>query len=281
MTDELRDRLGFDAPPIISAAEVAVAIADGRPVALADMRPESDDGTPVPRRPGAVIVDLDTVCADPPAPVLGRHPLPSSERFAAELGALGLSPHHHVVVYDDLAGLTAGRLVWMLRTLGRPASLLDGGAAAADAAELATPTPPPTSVSAVPWPTEAIVDADEVAATVAAGGTVLDARSPERHRGEVEPLDAVAGHIPGARNVPFLSTMDDDGHLLDPGRLAERLASFDEQTVVSCGSGVSACQLALAIEQINGGRPRLYVGSWSGWSTDPGRPIATGPEATP
>ena len=270
-----------DTPPIITAAAVASAIADGRRVVLADLRPDPADGPPIARRPGAVVVDLDTVCADPPAPVLGRHPLPTAERFAAELGALGLGPERHVIAYDDLAGLKAGRLVWMLRTLGRPASLLDGGAAAADTAELATTTPEPTTVPVEPWPADAIVDADGVVSVIDAGGTVLDARAPERHRGEVEPLDAVAGHIPGARNVPFTTTMDADGRLLGDGELADLLAGFDDTTVVSCGSGVSACQLALAIEHINGGTPRLYVGSWSGWSTEPGRPIATGTEATP
>ena len=270
-----------DVPPIASAEAVAAAIADGRPVVLADMRLDPADGPPLARCEGAVVVDLDTVCADPPAPILGRHPLPTAERFATELGALGMSPGHHVVVYDDLAGLKAGRLVWMLRTLGRPASLLDGGAAAAAAAALATTTPAPATVPAQPWPADAIVDADRVVATIEAGGTVLDARSGERHRGEIEPLDAVAGHIPGARNVPFTTTMDAGGRLLTDAELADLLDGFDDTTVVSCGSGVSACQLALAIEQINGGRPRLYVGSWSGWSTEPGRPIATGPEATP
>lgn len=264
--------------PFADPTEVAAWIDAGRPVVLADLSVGADAER---LRPGAVAVDLDTVCADPPEPVLGRHPLPSPERFAAELGALGIGPDSIVIAYDDLRGLKAGRLVWMLRVLGRDAALLDGGAAAAAAAGLATDPPTPTTCPVVPWPADELVDADAVVAHVAAGGRLLDARAPERYRGETEPLDAVAGHIPGAENQPFTDTMDTDGRLLDDAALGARLGAFGADTVASCGSGVSACQLILAVERATGGRPRLYVGSWSGWSTEPGRPIATGPDPTP
>jgi thiosulfate/3-mercaptopyruvate sulfurtransferase len=231
--------------------------------------------------PGAVLVDLDTVLSDPPDGVRGRHPLPTPERFADELGRLGIGVGVTVVAYDDRGGAFAGRLVWMLRAIGQPAALLDGGSNAwrdeggAWTADLAAARP--TAVRAVvDWPTGALVDADAVAAHVDAGGVVIDSREAIRYRGDSEPIDPVAGHVPGAINRFFGDHLD-GGHL-DTVRAAAELATIadDPEAIVYCGSGVTACHNALAAEAVGLGRPRVYVGSWSGWSADPDRAISTG-----
>ena len=226
--------------------------------------------------PGARFVSLDDDLADHPGPVVGRHPLPTPERFAAVLGSLGVAPTDHVVAVDGRGGGFAARLVWMARIIGQRASLLADGwrgpwesslpTSDTDTQASADSTFEPVERHPIPWPPDALADADEVAATVRLGGTVVDSRAPERHRGEVEPLDAVAGHIPGSINLPF----DDD----DP----RRFDHFDtgRPIIVLCGSGVTACFNALAMEAAGLSRPKVYVGSWSGWSTDPDRPIAVG-----
>jgi thiosulfate/3-mercaptopyruvate sulfurtransferase len=233
--------------------------------------------------PGAVWIDLDAVLASPPSAESGRHPLPTPEAFAAGLGAAGVADDALVVGYDDLGGMAAGRLVWLLRTLGRPAALLDGGLAAwrgpleRDEASRAA-----VERRANPWPTAAFASAEEAAA--AAAGTaavVIDARAPERYRGEVEPLDARAGHIPGAANAPFAANLA-EGRFLPPSELRQRFADLgiDDTTevIAYCGSGVSACHNLLALEAagLDPGRARLYPGSWSQWAADPTRPAATG-----
>ena len=228
--------------------------------------------------PGARFVSLDDDLADAPGPIVGRHPLPTPEHFAAVLGSLGIEPTDHVVAVDGRGGGVAARFVWMLRVIGQRASLLADDwtgpwesslpTADADRSGDGARSFDPVDRHPIPWPPEAIADADEVAATVRLGGTVIDSRAPERYRGEVEPLDAVAGHVPGAVNLPF---DDDDPHRfdgIDTGR----------PTIVSCGSGVTACFNALAMEAAGLPRPKVYVGSWSGWSTDPTRPVATGDE---
>lgn len=236
--------------------------------------------------PGAVFVDVDTALSAKGGPTDGRHPLPTPEAFAAALGALGVADDTPVVAYDDASGGVAGRLVWMLRAQGTPAALLDGGMAGWDGPLEAGPGPstprPPVTRTARPWPTERVAAVGEVASP-AAGTVVLDARAPERYRGDVEPVDPRAGHIPGARNLPL-------GRLLDPatGRLADAAAvraRFAEvgvteanaaDVVASCGSGVSACLLLVALEHAGLGRGRLFVPSFSGWSSDPARVVATG-----
>ena len=231
--------------------------------------------------PDAVFVDLETVLAAPASgPVGGRHPMPDPEVFASGLGAAGIGPHTPVVAYDDLDGMVAGRLVWMLRILGAPAALLDGGLAAWPGPVDTGPVPTtPVARPVVPWPAEAMVTADEVAAHVAAGGVVIDSRAGERYRGEVEPIDSRAGHIPGAVNLPFTANLGDDHRFRPAAELAARFAAVgaDEDAIVYCGSGVSACHNLLAMEASGRGRPRLFVGSWSAWSADPARPAAHGP----
>ncbi len=237
--------------------------------------------------PGAVFVDLDEHLAGEASPSVGRHPLPTAEAFAASLGPLGIGPDDPVVAYDDAAGMAAGRLVWMLRVLGRPAALLDGGIDAWDGPLEVEPTVrPPVRVPVVPWPVEALATIDEVAAVAGSpDGTVLDARGAERYRGEVEPVDPRAGHVPGAVNAPFAANLVVDGpgagRFLSPDRLADRYGTLGvtdaATTVAYCGSGVSACHDLLAMEHAGLGRGRLFVGSWSQWShTD--RPAATGPD---
>jgi thiosulfate/3-mercaptopyruvate sulfurtransferase len=223
--------------------------------------------------PGAIFVDLDVALADPGSPERGRHPLPTPERFAAELGGLGIGDGATVVAYDDSGGSTAGRLVWMLRATGAPAALLDGGLTAYDGPLETEPgTRQPTTRTAVPWPPERLVDADTVAA---ATGPVLDARSPERFRGEPNPIDPRLGHVPGARNVAWAGLLDADGHV-DLDRLPDLDPSGDAP-IAYCGSGVSACLVLLALEASGSDRGRLFAGSWSQWSADPARPAVTGP----
>ncbi len=229
--------------------------------------------------PGARFVDLATVLASPAGPGVGRHPMPTPEVFAAGLGAEGIGDDTVVIAYDDLGGMIAGRLVWMLRIIGRPAALLDGGPATWPEPLESGPALPVTSVerTVVPWPPDATLSADEVVAHIEAGGTVVDSRAADRYRGEIEPIDAKAGHVPGAINLPFAGNLA-DGRFRPVAELRERFADagIGEDAVFYCGSGVSACHNVLTAELLGLGRPRVYVGSWSGWSSEPDRPVATG-----
>ena len=232
------------------------------------------------RLPSARFASLDDDLADPPAPGVGRHPLPSAAAFSAVLGRLGIALGTPVVAYDDRNGAFAARLVWMLRIIGQPAALLDGGLDTWSGPFESGPVEPHEPVHdrpAVPWPAEAIADADDVAVHIEHGGVVIDSREPLRYAGKVEPIDAVAGHIPGAINMPFTDNLA-DGQWLDAPQLAERFArlDMDTQAIVYCGSGVTACHNALAVESAGRPLPRVFVGSWSGWSSDPRRPVATG-----
>ncbi len=238
--------------------------------------------------PGARFIDLDTVLAAPAAPGLGRHPMPDPAVFAQGLGEQGIGDDATVIAYDDAGGMIAGRLVWMLRILGTDAALLDGGLGAwiAVNGNDALETGDAADVTAVErrvraWPADAMVDADTVEAHRIAGGVVVDSRAAERYRGDVEPMDAKAGHVPGAINLPFSANIDGtlgDGRFLPQSELAQRFtgAGVDADAIVYCGSGVSACNNILAAEHAGLGRPRLYVGSWSGWSSEPDREVATG-----
>jgi thiosulfate/3-mercaptopyruvate sulfurtransferase len=231
--------------------------------------------------PAAIFVDLDTVLSEPHADDRnGRHPLPTPERFADGLAALGISDHDTVVAYDDLGGIVASRLVWLLRASGHDAALLDGGLAAWPVAELERDAPKPRApgrFTPVPWPAERLASIDELAA----GGQVLiDARDRERFAGGPDPVDPRSGHIPGARSVPVREHLQPDGRIATRERLRETFAQagIGEGTpVISyCGSGVSACLNLLALEHVGLAQGRLYPGSWSEWSRDPARPVATG-----
>lgn len=236
--------------------------------------------------PGAQFVHVDRDLSAPKTGKNGRHPLPTPEFAAALFARLGIDEHKQVVAYDQGNGMYAARLWWMLHWLGHEAAaVLDGGLARwsregrAVTAEVPNVQPASFGVHHV-MPT---VNATGVRASLNRRTLFLvDARAPERFRGEVEPIDQVAGHIPGAHNRPFTQNLDADGTFKLPAFLrAEFMALLDgashETVVHSCGSGVSACHNILAMEVAGLPGTRLYPGSWSEWSADPGRPIERGP----
>ena len=232
--------------------------------------------------PGAVFVDLDTALAGPPG-VGGRHPLPGAEAFARSMRAAGVSSDRPVVVYDSGNSIAAARAWWLLRYFGHPdVRVLDGGfsgwSAAGNPIERGVTAPEAgdfvASAGGMP-----LLDA-ESAATVARDGVLIDARAPERFRGEREPVDPVAGHIPGAVNLPAPELIDIDGRFLALDALRARFAAAGVDDRVAavgayCGSGVAAAYEVLALS-LAGIPAALYVGSWSDWITDPSRPVATG-----
>ncbi len=227
--------------------------------------------------PGALFVDLDRDLAAPPGPA-GRHPLPDPAALTAAMRAAGVVNHRPVVVYDGANGMAAARGWWVLRYFGHPdVRVLEGGLAAWVEAggELVAgdgAAPPAGTFTATPGHLP-VLNADQAAA-LAHTGLLLDARAPERYRGETEPLDPVAGHIPGARNAPVSLDVDAAGRLQ-----AGRVPGIAPGTEVGvyCGSGVSAALKVLALERA-GVRAALYPGSWSEWTADPTRPVATGDE---
>jgi thiosulfate/3-mercaptopyruvate sulfurtransferase len=228
--------------------------------------------------PGAVFVDLDAVLAAPADPARGRHPLPVPGEFAAALGTLGIGDGDAVVAYDDAGGTIAARLVWMLRAIDENAALLDGGLAAWAGELTAEPTRRAHArFTPRAWPLGLLADADAAADR---GNVVLDARAAERYRGELEPVDARAGHIPGARSLPAGGNLDASRRFLVPEALRARFAAVGvgpgAEVISYCGSGVTACHNLLALEHAGLGRGRLYAGSWSQWSSEPGRPAARG-----
>ena len=261
---------------------VGIDRARGDRVVLADVRAYLDgrSGRAAYARghlPGAVFVDLEHDLASPPSAAEGRHPLPDPAAFADRMGELGVGDGDIVIAYDDAGGVMAARLVWMLRALGEEAALLDGGIGAYDGElETAVPRRPRASFTVRPWPADRLAD---LADATSASFVVLDARQPERFRGETEPIDPRAGHIPGARNVSCRENVDATGRFLPADVLRERFAAAgvtDGAAVVSyCGSGVTACHNLLALERAGFAPGRLYPGSWSQYSaTD--RPAATG-----
>ena len=276
----------MDIGPILDAGAVAALLADSGDLVICDVRWYLDgrsgrEAYEAVHLPGAVFVDLDEHLTAEPGPEVGRHALPTAKAFAGSMGELGIGPDATVVAYDAAGGMCAGRLVWMLRVLGQPAALLDGGIASWDGPlETRSSVRPPVEVPVRPWPDRAFTDIDEVAAG-SAGRVLLDARAPERYRGEVEPVDPRAGHVPGAVNAPFAANLA-DGRFRPAVELADHyrgLGVEDAADVIAyCGSGVSACHDLLAMEYAGLGRGRLYVGSWSQWSASD-HPIATGGEA--
>ena len=234
--------------------------------------------------PGAIFVDLDADLSGPPSTAGGRHPLPTPADFAAAIGALGIGDGCTVVAYDDAGGMVAGRLWWMLRSLGESAAVLDGGLDAWPG-RLSTEYPEVTAAHFTPrpWPREAFATMEEVDRLRRASGTVvLDARSSERYAGEPNAIDPRFGHIPGAASAPCAANLAPDGTLRGPEDLREVYAAAgvdgETEAVAYCGSGVSANLDLLALEVAGLGPGRLFVGSWSAWGADPDRPVATGPE---
>jgi thiosulfate/3-mercaptopyruvate sulfurtransferase len=225
--------------------------------------------------PGAVYVDLDSDLSAGSGP--GRHPLPTREAFASALGHLGIGDGDLVVAYDDRGGAIAARLWWMLRDIGhKGVRLLDGGLAAwvgaGHATESGTVTRDPATMSIREPLTRQI---DRVGLEERLGRvTLLDARAPERYRGDEEPIDPVAGHIPTALSASMTDNLNPDETFLDPDSLIERFTNLgvspSTETVVYCGSGVTACHNALAMVRAGLPEPMLYPGSWSDWSSTGG-----------
>lgn len=271
---------------LISAAELADRLAgptDDIPVVcdvrfyLGDHgqgRREYDEG----HLPGARFVDLHTELAGGPGG--GRHPLPPVETFTALLGRLGIAAGTHVVAYDSAGGAIAARLWWMLRSIGHSrASVLDGGIQAWTSAGYALTTEVPRPV-ATEYPSRdewtGVVDADAVAQSAALGGSIVDSRAAERYRGDHEPIDSRAGHIPGAHHLFHGDNLAADGTHRPLAELSERFRGVGSSPIVYCGSGVTACHNLLAMSLVGIADARLYPGSWSEWSADPDREIATG-----
>lgn len=272
--------------PLISAAELIERLdADDGPTVL-DVRWELACGAQRDlytqgHVPGAAFIDLDRELSAPPGP-RGRHPLPSPADFVKAMRRAGVSVSRAVVVYDAATSLPASRAWWLLRHYGHPqVRVVDGGLAAWVAAagrlEAGVQTPPGGDFTGEPG-TMAVLDAD-AAAALAEAGVLLDARAPERFRGDVEPMDPVAGHIPGARNLPMAAQLEPTGRFRHRGELRDGFAAEGIGPTVDvgayCGSGITAAHTVLALE-LAGIQGALYPGSWSGWVADPQRPVATG-----
>jgi len=271
--------------PLISPFELSLRMPDPS-VRLADVRWFLGDAArgrheyEAAHLPGAIFVDLDTDLSATSGP--GRHPLPEPIDLRRRLESLGFGDEHSIVVYDDANGTVAARMWWMLDRLGHAdVTVLDGGLQAWRHAG-GVPTgeviefPAMTLSLGRAW--TGVIDRDELA-RMAAVLDLIDLRAAERYRGDVEPVDTVAGHIPGARNCPAATLLDEDGGLLEPGRLQVQLRAHGIDTnatsVMSCGSGVTACFGALAARIAGIDDPLVYPGSYSDWSSA-GMPIATG-----
>jgi len=269
---ELRERLASDAPPLV--LDVRWALGD----------PHGRDHYAAGHIPGAVFVDLDRELAGSPTPEGGRHPLPDVAELQAAARKWGLREGQPVVVHDDVGNTAAARAWWLLRYAGvTHVSLLDGALGAWRSAGL----PLESGVPAEPRPGDVVLRAGGLPVTDADGvfeltvdGLLLDARAAERYRGEVEPVDPRAGHIPGAVSAPTGENLAGDGTFLPADELRKRFeekgATDSTRIGVYCGSGVTAAHQIAAL-QIAGFEAVLFPGSWSAWSADPARPAATGP----
>jgi thiosulfate/3-mercaptopyruvate sulfurtransferase len=236
--------------------------------------------------PGAVFVDLERDLSTPTKPATaGRHPLPAPDSFAAAMSSLGIGDDSTVIAYDDSGGMTAGRLVVMLRMIGRNAAVLDGGIGLWRGELMTGPGVIPEQLDFTPceWPADRLADVEETAALAESpSGLVMDARAAERFTGEVTQIDPRPGHVPGAVNAPWSATLDPaTGQFRTAAELRRHFNSLgvsDSDSVVTyCGSGVSACMNILAMEQAGLPPARLYVASFSGWSADPEREVELGP----
>ena len=286
--------------PLISVTGLASRLRSADPPALFDVRwrlggPPGIDSYLAGHLPGACFVDLDQALAGPPGSGAGgRHPLPDPAVFETAMRAAGLHQGQQAVVYDEGDATIAARLWWLLRYFGHErVAVLNGGLAAWAAADLPVstevPDPERGSFTAGPGGGMPVLD-DAGAARIGRSGFLLDARVAERYRGEVEPIDPAAGHIPGAISAPAWGNLTRGGLFLSRAELARRFRGLGlprpselvpqagEAPLIGayCGSGVTAAQEILALE-LAGLRAALYVGSWSAWSADPSRPVATGP----
>ncbi|MEU8130793.1 sulfurtransferase [Micromonospora sp. NPDC049049] len=275
--------------PLVEVDRLAAELDQVDPPTLLDVRwrligPPGHDDYLAGHLPGAVFVDLDTALCGVPG-VGGRHPLPDPAALQAALRAAGVRAGHPVVVYDGGDGMAASRAWWTLRWAGhRPVRLLHGGypawVAAGRPVSTDAPAPPPGDIVVRPGDLP-VLDAGQAAALAAADDAVLlDVRAAPRYRGEVEPIDPVAGHVPGAANLPAGEYVGPDGRFLPADVLSERFAAagVTEGRAVAayCGSGVTAAQAVLALHLAGRTDAALYVGSWSNWVADPARPVASG-----
>lgn len=252
--------------PLISVEELDSRLDE---VVLCDLRwslTNPDHGIEAYREghiPGAVFIDLDRDLAAPTGE--GRHPLPAVADFVALLGRLGIARDDEVVVYDDAKGAVAARMWWMLRSIGHErARLLDGGLSAWEEAGKPLSDEQVSAAAKVYPPVEryeGVVGREDLA-----DRPLIDVRAHDRYRGEVEPIDPKAGHIPGAVNVPFSGNLGDHGRFLPPDELRLRYQSAPPDAIVSCGSGVNACHSALAMVLAGRPMPDVYIGSFSDWA---------------
>ena len=278
---------------LISAAQLAIAV-DSPKLRIVDCRfnllePNAGRESYIAGHiPGAVYADLDKDLAAPVTADSGRHPLPTTATLAATFGKLGIAEDTFVVVYDNQGGAVAARAWWLLRWLGHDkVALLDGGLGAwtAQGSSLEEGVTAVESQDFVAkrqngW----TIEVEEIAAAVERGSDLrlVDARAATRFEGEQEPIDTAAGHIPGTVNLAFDRSLDGDGHWRPVDELRQMWSELlndgsPEPWSVMCGSGVTACHLAISAKLGGYPQPRLYVGSWSEWIRDPQRPISTGP----
>lgn len=295
MNDHAVDLDGRRSRVLVGPAGLQGLLDSGKPLTLLDVRwalGRSDGRAQYEAEhvPGAVFVDLETELAGPASPAAGRHPLPSLDALQDAARSWGVRRGVPVVVYDDVAGMSAARAWWLLRWAGLDdVRILDGGLAAwrsrGGAVERGDVVAPESSVTLTAGHLP-VVDADAAQRT-ATEGVLLDARAGARFRGEVEPVDPRAGHVPGAVSLPTAENLDDAGRVLDPEVLLARLAAVgvhpdrrrtdgsDPRVAVYCGSGVTASH-EIAVLASLGVEAALYPGSWSQWSNDPERPAAVG-----
>jgi thiosulfate/3-mercaptopyruvate sulfurtransferase len=236
--------------------------------------------------PGAWYANLDRDLSSPPGPRMGRHPLPDPEHLRLFFGRLGITPGASVVVYDEGGGGIAARLWWLLRWMGHQSvQLLDGGFAAWQKAghpvSQTVPEPHAGRFSGDPGHMPVLDTPEVVTALAGQAIRLLDLRAAERFQGRVEPIDPVAGHVPGAVNVPFAGNLGEEQQFLPAARLAARYGPLvagrpAAEVVCMCGSGVTACHGILALELAGFPGAALYAGSWSEWIRSPDRPVATG-----
>jgi thiosulfate/3-mercaptopyruvate sulfurtransferase len=274
--------------PLIAVPELAAALERAQPPVVLDVRwrlggAPGAESYRAGHIPGAVFADLDRDLAGAPGGPGGRHPLPAAGAFQAAMRRAGISADRRVVAYDDADSTAAARAWWLLRYFGhRDVRVLDGGyrawTAAGGAVSAAAAQPAPGRFTAVPGGMP-VLDAGG-AASLARSGVLLDARAGERYRGEREPVDPVAGHIPGAVSAPTAANVGADGTFRPAAELRARFAGLGVPGAggvgAYCGSGVTAAHEVLALT-LAGIPAALYVDSWSGWVTDAARPVATGP----
>jgi thiosulfate/3-mercaptopyruvate sulfurtransferase len=276
--------------PLIKASDVAKSLKNKNTIVIdARIGPDAETRYKAGHPEGALHVDLDRDLSQKPvnAAMGGRHPLPEVKNFSALLGKLGITPAAHVIVYDDKNGANAAaRFWWMMRAAGHDlVQVVDGGLDAIMKENIPLTSEAPEIKQAAPYPFTQwklpTVNIDAVAAAAKdPDALVIDVRESFRYRGEREPIDLTAGHIPGAINIPYVDNLKTDGTFADAEKLASNYKKAignrkPENVIVHCGSGVTACHTLLALEQAGIKGAQLYVGSWSEWSRND-RPIATG-----